>query len=233
MSGFADVYLPDSIRAFPWRSSPRTSTTIVAVASGDEQRNRNWLNPLRTFSAADAVRCYDIVEDLQDHWLVVGGPLLSFPMRDPLDFSSRRLRAPNDAIAPTELDQQFGIGDGVTRFFQLKKTYSRGGLTYARNIKLPAVESCIFAMNGLPPDTANPALLGGPYVIDVSREGGEIAFDHAPAAGTVLTAGFFFDVPVRFESDDSFDRIVAGYQVDGFASLSFMETRFCGEGASS
>ena len=31
--------------------------------------------------------------------------------------------------------------------------------------------------------------------------GGVIAFDEPPATGAVLTAGFRFDVPVRFEED--------------------------------
>lgn len=31
---------------------------------------------------------------------------------------------------------------------------------------------------------------------------GRILFDHAPAEGTEITAGFEFDVPVRFDTDE-------------------------------
>lgn len=227
MSGFADVYLPDNIRSYPWRSSPRTSTTIVTSASGAEQRNQNWIHPLRSFSAPDAVRCYDTVQDLQDHFFVMGGPATSFPMRDPLDFASRRLAAPNLAKDPTMTDQNLGHGDGVNRFFQLQKTITRGGLTYVRKIELPIVDSCLFALDGLPIDTPNPTLAGGPYTVDVDRNGGLITFDHAPGAHMVVSAGYFFDVPVRFEADDSLDRLIQAFELDGFASLNFNETKFC------
>lgn len=225
MSGFADVYLPDNIRAFPWSSSPRTSSTIVTAASGAEQRNKNWKHPMRTFTAADAVRCYDTVEDLQNHFFVMGGPVLSFPIRDPYDFTSRRLLAANAAIEPSPTDQQLGIGDSVNRFFQLQKTYARGGLTYVRTITLPIVDTCVFAINGLPPDDIS--LIGGPYTITVDRNGGAVSIDRALSSGYVLTAGFYFDVPARFEADDSFDRIMQAFQLDGFSSLTFLETKFC------
>jgi uncharacterized protein (TIGR02217 family) len=233
MSGFADVYLPDTVRSFPWTSAPRFSTTIVTASSGDEQRNKNWKNPLRTFMATDAVRCYQDVEDLQDHFFVMSGPVVSFPMRDPLDFTSRRLKAPNNPIPPSATDQLLGVGDGVNRFFPLTKTYTRGGLSYVRKIDLPIVDSCLFALNGLPPETPDPALPGGPYVIEVDRYGGKISIDHAPGISMQLTGGFMFDVPARFEADDSFDRIITAYEVDGFSSLNFLETRFCCGGASS
>lgn len=232
MSAFADVYLPNNIRAYPWTSSPRTSTTIVSVASGAEQRNKNWKHPLRLFKAPQAVRCDDDVEDLYDHWLVMAGPFMSFPMRDPVDFASVRQQRANLEPVLNITDQVIGIGDGVTTVFQLQKSYSRGGLTYTRPISLPVVESCIFGMNALPIATANPTLAGGPYSADVVRLGGLVFFDHAPAAGLAITAGFLFDVPARFEADDSYDRIVSAYQLQGFADLSFQELRYCNDGDS-
>lgn len=232
MTDFLDTYLPDAIRGFPWTASPRFSTTITAVANGHEHRNRNWKHPLHRFTAPEAVKCMEDVEDLKDHWMVCGGPLLSFPIRDPMDFASCRLSKPNKEPVPVFTDCVLGIGDGITRDFQLVKTYTRGGSTYARKITLPLTESVIVAGNALALATADPVLPGGPYTFDVTREGGIVTFDHAPHTGVIITAGFLFDVPVRFESDDAFDGIVKAFEVSGFADLSFVEVRPCAEGQS-
>lgn len=227
MSGFRDVYLPDRLQGFPWTSSPRFNTTITAVANGDEHRNQNWVNPLHRYHAPEGVKCHDDIEDLRDHWLVMKGPLYTFPIRDPLDFASTRLQKANLEPPLFFTDQVIGIGDGVTRSFQLQKTYDRQGVTYTRPIYLPVVESVILAGNALALTTPNPTLPGGPYTADVVRYGGEVIFDHAPTAGVILTAGFYFDVEVRFEGDEAMDAIVQAFQVSGFADLSLWEVRFC------
>lgn len=227
MSGFRDVYLPESVRGFPFVSSPRFNTTITAVANGDEHRNRNWLHPLHRFTAPEGIKCHEAIEDLRDHWMIMAGPLYTFPLRDPMDFASRRLSKPDLRPTITAVDQIIGVGDGVTRTFQLQKTYGREGFTYTRPIYLPVVEDVILAINAMPLATADPVLGGGPYTADVVRYGGEVTFDHAPQAGQVITAGFTFDVEIRFEGDDSMDAIVQAFQVSGFADLTFWEVRFC------
>lgn len=232
MTDFIDVYLPDGIRAFPWISAPRTNTTITTVASGHEHRNKNWLNPLRKFSSPEAVRCHETIADLHDHWLICSGPFMAFPMRDPFDFASARLRKVNEAPDVVSTDQVLGVADGLARDFQLKKSYTRSGFSYVRKIRLPIVNTVLVAMNALDPDTANPFLPGGPYTWSVDRLSGLITFDPIPQIGIVITAGFFFDVPARFEGDESFEAIVHAYQVDGFSDLSFFETRMCGQGES-
>jgi uncharacterized protein (TIGR02217 family) len=231
MTGFVDEYLPARIRAFPWTSSPRWSTTITAVSSAAEHRNQNWLNPLHAYKASQAVRCHEELEDLLDHWMVMRGPLHTFPLQDPLDFASARLQKANLAPTIVSTDQILGIGDDVTRTFQLIKKYTRGGQSYTRPITLPVVDSVLVALNAIDPDDSGSP--GGPYSVEISRETGEITFDHAPPPGAIVTAGFLFDVPVRFLADDSFDRIISAYQVDGFADLDFVEVRPCSDGVSS
>jgi uncharacterized protein (TIGR02217 family) len=153
---------------------------------------------------------------------------MSFPMQDPLDFSSTRLRKANLTNTIAATDQLLGIGDGVTRTFQLIKKYERGGQSYTRPITLPVVETVELALNALDPDDSGTP--GGPYSWDVVRDTGLVIFDHAPSVGLIVTAGFLFDVPVRFLADDSFDRIISAYQVDGFADLDFTEIRPCSNG---
>lgn len=223
---FEDVYLPPTLARINFTSSPRTSTTITSVASGNEQANKNWKHPLRRFVAPGAIDCDEKMEDIKDHWLVMGGPFIAFPIRDPMDFASVRLLKANLAPAVSPTDQQFFVGDGLTRVAQLKKTYTRGTRTYVRNIALPIVDSVVVALNGLPPSTPDPALPGGPYTWDVDRLTGNVDFDPPLVVGVVATAGYLFDVACRFESDDVFDQIVSSYQVREQADLSFVEKRF-------
>lgn len=237
---FIDAYLPAKLRGYPFVSSPRWSTSITAVANGSERRNQNWVHPLLRFSAPESVSCQEDLELIKAAWYALAGPADTFPFRDPLDFASRALPAPDtepDTILAT--DQYLGVlnpetksydralGDGTTRTFQLVKEYSFGTKTYRRPIYLPVVASVLVAINGFDPGGPNPSPPGGPFTWSVTRSGGEVTFDHAPQAGSVLTWGGLFDVEARFESDESFDAITRAFGVTGAADLSFVEVRPC------
>lgn len=227
MSGWVDVYLPPRILGFGFVSTPEWSSTITRVASGAERRNQNWAAPLHRYTAPEAVRCWEDIEDLHDMWLAMAGPVHSFSFRDPLDFASRRLAAPNlePVVFPT--DQVLGVGDGLRTEFPLLKSYSYGSRTFTRRIHHPVVSSVVVALNALAPGTGDPPLDGGPYTWTVSRETGLVTFDPAPEEGLVVTAGFLFDVEARFEGDDSYQGIVTAWRVGGVADLSLTEVRPC------
>lgn len=229
MSAFVDEYLPPKIAGYGWVSSPRWSSTITQVASGSERRNQNWRMPLHRFDAPEGIRCWEDVAALHDMWMALAGPIYTFPLRDPLDFASTRITAPNVAplIGPT--DSVLGVGDGVNRDFQLVKRYVFASRTFVRDVYKPVVSSVVVAMDALPPDTPDGpgGLDGGPYTWEVDRETGIVTFDHAPEEGVVVTAGFLFDVEVRFESDDSYEGIVHAIRTAGFADLTFIEVRPC------
>lgn len=219
---FVDVYMPDEIPGYPCNAEPRFSTTIVNVDSGAEQANRNWLHPLWRFTLPQAIRYWETVETLKDHWLVMGGPAQTWPFRDPTDFASIPLTMvpmlTTPAIAMT--DQVIGSGDGATINFQLVKNYSRPGATdYQRPIYLPIVDSVLISVNGVDVSGSNPWT--------ISRPGGVITFTSPPSPGAVIRAGFLFDVEVRFESDDSYASIVHNYNAGGFADLVLMGVRRC------
>lgn len=215
---FLDEYLPPEVWGYPCLSSPRFSTTIARSDSGSEQRNQNRMHPMHTFRIPNAIREHDVMEDVRAHWMVMRGPLVGFPFRDPLDFASRALLAANLEPILTPLDQQVGVGNGFRTAFQLVKQYLRGAESYVRPIRLPVLDSVVVAING----TTQPS----GWTVD--RIGGTLAFDVAPGAGQVITAGFLFDVPVRFSSDDDFDGIVQSFQTSGFADLVLSEITLCG-----
>lgn len=97
-------------------------------------------------------------------------------MRDPFDSSSG---------AGTALDQWIGAGDGVLTRFALVKHYGAS----VRRITRPVAGSVKVAVDGVPVSAFTVVA------------GGFVALDIAPGAGVVVTAGFAFDVPVRFAED--------------------------------
>lgn len=222
MTRFVDEYIPEQVPGFPCISSPRWSTDLQVVDSGAERANQRWGHPLHSFILPNAIREHAAFEGIHDHWLTMRGPLHSFPFRDPLDFASRALLQPNFVPSLSLTDQPLGTGDGVTKIFQLSKTYTRGVQTYTRNVSHPVVSTVLIGLDGIDPDTLSPS-----FGWSVDRLTGLVTFDVAPSPGAVLTAGFLFDVEVRFDSDTAFDGIVQTYGVSGFADMTLTEIRPC------
>jgi len=113
------------------------------------------------------------------------GRLHGFRWRDRADWKSGVPQAPVGAG-----DQLIAFGNGVTSAFQLIKTYSSGGVDYERPIKKPVAGTLLCALDATP--------VGG---FSVDTASGLITFDSPPAAGVAISAGFEFDVPVRFDTD--------------------------------
>lgn len=116
------------------------------------------------------------------------GRLYGFRYRDRVDHLSGPPSRPVSAG-----DQPLGSGDGATRVFQLAKTYGDGPLPYRRIIAKPVAESVRVAVSGV-------ALAPAAFACDATT--GRVTLAAAPPAGAPVTAGFAFDVPVRFDSDD-------------------------------
>jgi len=222
---YVDEYLPGKIVGYDFTGTPRFSTSITAVASGSERRNRNWIHPLHKFTAPQGVRCNEDIFALHEMWMVLGGPECTFPFRDPMDFASRRLEAPNVEPQVAGGDQALGTGTGFQRDFQLYKRYTFGTRTYDRLIYRPIEDSVEVLINGLAPNDIS--LAGGPYTWDVDRLTGIVTFDPAPHIGLVLTAGFLFDVEVRFADDTTYESVVKAFRQSGFAALDLVEVRPC------
>tara|TARA_B100000029_G_C17285663_1_gene855091 strand:- start:368 stop:850 length:483 start_codon:yes stop_codon:yes gene_type:complete len=108
------------------------------------------------------------------------GPARGFRLRDPFDFSSNGMTG-----APTATDQPLGNGDGIASRYRLVKTYGE----QLRAITRPDLATLVVAVDGLP------------TAAWTYETGGWIVFDTAPANGAPITAGFLFDVPVRFAED--------------------------------
>ncbi len=115
------------------------------------------------------------------------GRLHGFRFRDRADCKSC---APS--ATPAATDQPIGTGDGTTRTFALVKRYGAAFAPYDRRIEKPVTGSVSVAVNG--------AALG-PSAFTVDTSAGTVTLTSAPAAGAAVTAGYLFDVPVRFDTD--------------------------------
>ena len=112
------------------------------------------------------------------------GAARGFRLTDPFDYSSNGM-----AGQPTANDQVIGTGDGQTATFQLVKHYGGGDEPQTRLITRPHGDSVRVSVDGV--ETSAFSLLSQ----------GKVALAAAPRAGAMVSAGFIFDVPVRFAED--------------------------------
>jgi uncharacterized protein (TIGR02217 family) len=186
---FHDVRFPLEISL---RSSggPQRRTDVVTLASGHEERNSRWAHARRSFDAGMGVRSLNDLSAVIAFFEERRGRLYGFRFRDRLDCRSG---APGSSPQPG--DQVIGTGTGTRATFQLTKTYGAAFAPYARPITKPVSGSVVVAVNGV---------AKGPGTHVVNAVTGVVQFQpgHIPAAGEVVTAGYLFDVPVRFDADE-------------------------------
>ncbi|MEJ2409975.1 MAG: DUF2460 domain-containing protein [Novosphingobium sp.] len=165
--------------------TPEFSTSVAMTASGFERRRSVWSNARLRFDVGPGVRSETELGVLIAFYRARRGPARGFRLRDPSDFSSNGMTG-----VPTPLDQELGTGDGLRTGFALVKTYGGGTDPQVRRITRPEFETLLVSIEG--------AVQAGNWTLD---DAGTITFDDPPAAGSVVRAGFLFDVPVRFAED--------------------------------
>ncbi len=188
MNGFHEVRFPLRI-ALGTSGGPVRRTDIVSLSNGREHRNRRWHDARRRYDAGSGVRSIDDLYAVLAFFEARAGQLHGFRFRDPLDFRSC---APGQAI--TADDQRIGTGDGVTVAFQLVKTYADAGGATQRTIAKPVEGSVTVAVAGTP-------VAAGAWSLDARTGIVTFSAGAVPGPGDIVTAGYEFDVPVRFDTD--------------------------------
>lgn len=168
------------------RGGPRRKTTIVTLHSGREERNASWSSSRREYDVGFAVRSNDDLQVVVAFFEAANGQLDGFRFKDWADYKSG---TPSRAISAR--DQALGTGDGATTEFQLRKAYAAGSSTYWRTITRPVEGRVKVALDDLEQFAG--------WEVDVDT--GVVTFDTAPALGVSVSAGFEFDVPARFDTD--------------------------------
>ena len=186
MTAFHEISFPRQIALGATVVSERR-TEIVTLGSGFEERNTRWAHSRRQYDAGQGVRTLDDLHQIVDFFEERRGMLYGFRWHDRIDHKSC---APTKAISAT--DQQIGEGDGEATTFQLVKTYGSIHAPYSRDITKPVEASVLIAVDGV-------VQTSDAFAVDPTN--GHITFVEAPAAGATISAGFEFDVAVRFGVD--------------------------------
>jgi len=151
--------------------APGFSTAILTSAGGREARNAGWAEARTAYDVGPGLRSEADIGVLLAFFRARMGAARGFRLRDPFDFAAA--------------GEVVGAGDGVARRFALVKSYGAA----ERRITRPVAGSVVVAVDGIATSAFS------------VEAGGWVVLDVAPAAGAVVTAGFTFDVPVRFAED--------------------------------
>jgi len=205
---FHEVRFPENISRGA-RGGPERRTQIVELASGAEERNASWANSRRRYDVAYGIRRADDLAAVVAFFEARNGRLHGFRFKDWADHKSC---LPSASPAPT--DQILDIGDGERTAFPLVKRYTSGGATWVRTITKPVAGTVRVAIGGA-------EQLSG-WAVDVTT--GLVAFDTPPPNGIAVSAGFAFDVPVRFDTD-TLDVTLDVERLGSITSIPLLEIR--------
>lgn len=197
--------------SFGAMGGPERRTDVVELSSGFEERNTPWANSRRRFDAGLGLRSLDDISQLLAFFEARRGQLHGFRWKDWSDYKSC---LPSETISAG--DQVIARGDGATRVFQLIKTYRSGTASYARPITKPVAGTVLAAVQDVEMQE------GLHFEIDTAT--GKITFAEPPLAGVEVSAGFEFDVPVRFDTD-RISVSVASFQAGQVPDVPVVEVR--------
>ena len=191
---------------------PERRTDVVVLGSGAEERNARWADSRRSYNAGYGIKSLDDLHVVLAFFEERRGRLHGFRWRDPLDHKSC---APERT--PSALDQTLGAGTGTRTTFELTKTYGSAFQPYARRITKPVVGSVLVAVNGV---------IAPASTHSIDHTTGIITFlaGHIPPLGQPVSAGFEFDVPVRFDSD-KLEINISGFNSGAIPSIPLVEIR--------
>ncbi|MGY3437270.1 MULTISPECIES: phage distal tail protein, Rcc01695 family [unclassified Marinovum] len=207
---FHEVRFPANL-SFGSVGGPERRTDIVTLANGFEERNTPWSQSRRRYDAGLGLRSLDDIERLIGFFEARQGQMYGFRWKDWADYKS--------AIASKELaytDQVIALGDGASVVYPLVKTYRSGTAEYVRRITKPVQGTVRIGAQG------DELREGVHYEVDTAT--GLVTFDSPPLQDGEITAGFEFDVPVRFDTD-RIATSVASFHAGEVPSVPVVEVR--------
>ena len=207
---FHEVRFPANL-SFGSIGGPERRTDVVTLANGHEERNTPWAHSRRRYDAGAGMRSLDDVAALVAFFEARRGRLNGFRWKDWSDYKSC---APSGTVGFE--DQVIGTGDGERVAFQLSKAYRSGLEDYVRPVTKPVVGSVVVGVQG------DPQIETVHYTLDAAT--GIVTFLTPPDVGVQVTAGFEFDVPVRFDTD-LIQVSVASFRAGDMPSVPVVEVR--------
>ena len=203
MTSFHEVRFPARL-AFGSGSGIERKTEIVSLASGYERRISPWALGRRRYLIGAGVKSLVDAAELLSFFEAREGRLYGFRFKDFADFKSCALN-----VAPGPVDQVIGTGDGANKVFALCKVYG----AVVRPIAKPVSGTVRVTVDGI-------EVTG--FMVDAVT--GAVTLVSAPGVGAVVTAGFEFDTPVRFDSE-RIDLTLEGVDAGRLTAVSLVEIR--------
>ncbi|NYT42459.1 DUF2460 domain-containing protein [Sphingomonas sp. R-74633] len=173
---------------------PQVSTSIVTSAGGQEKRNAEWAEARTSYDIGPGLRSEEDIAELLAFFRARMGPARGFRLRDPFDWEG--------------WDELIGVGDGTRASFQLVKRYGN----VVRRITRPIASTLQVMIDGAETEDFE---LG---------DGGVVTLGLPPAEESVVTAHFYYDVPVRF-AEDRLSVSRATFLAGAIASVPLVEIR--------
>ena len=207
---FHEIRFPGAI-SFGSTGGLERRTEIVALVNGFEHRNTPWEQSRRRYDAGLGVKSLDDLAEVLAFFEARRGRLHGFRWKDWMDHKSGLPSA-----VPSIFDQAIGVGDGTRTQFELVKVYMPGANEFRRRIAKPVAGTVQVAMDG------EPRIEGQDFSVDTTS--GIVTFATAPVAGATVTAGFEFDVPVRFDTEE-ISVNVAAFEAGEIPSIPVIEVR--------
>ncbi|MEM8773438.1 MAG: DUF2460 domain-containing protein [Pseudomonadota bacterium] len=207
---FHEVRFPASL-SFGSIGGPERLTEVVTLANGFEERNTPWQHSRRRYDAGVAMRNFDDIEVLIAFFEARQGQINAFRWKDWTDYKS--------GLSTQDVrfdDQDIGFGDGAADTIQLVKIYRSGENTYKRPISKPVANTVKVGVDGVE------LTEGSQFNVDTTT--GIITFDQPVGAGLQITAGYEFDVPVRFDIDRIYTSL-ASFQAGEVPNVPIVEVR--------
>lgn len=186
---FHEVRFPTDL-ALGSTGGPVRRTEVITLGSGKEQRNARWVHSRRRYNAGYGIKTIENLQTVVAFFEERRGRLFGFRFKDPLDWKSSSYSKQISAF-----DQKIGIGDGSNKTFQLLKHYGSEETGYSRQIVKPVEGSVLIGLDGN-------NVASSDYTIDHKSGIVEFNSDKIPPVNSVITVGYEFDIPVRFDIDE-------------------------------
>ncbi len=162
-------------------------TDIITLGSGFEHRSTPWVQSRRRYNAGSGVKSIFELHEILTFFEARCGRLHGFRWRDWLDYQTK---PPYEEPSPS--DETLYAADESRLIYPLTKTYRSGEYEMRRRITKPVRDSV---------SVAKDRVTVPPSEYSVNHDRGIITFNTPIAEGETITAGFIFDVPVRFDTD--------------------------------
>lgn len=212
-NGFHEVLFPEDI-SYGSGGGPKFKTTIFEADSGYEQRNIGWSKTRAEYDVSQGIKNQDQMDVLTAFFYARWGRAYGFRFKDWNDYKL--------------VQQVIATGDGVTKDFQIIKTYLSGQLESGENYYY------VRDIRKVNWGTISGVTVGVSVVINgtdytVNENTGVMTFVNAPPNGAEIKIGYGeFHVPVRFDNDQ-LNATHEFWNTQSWSSIPLVETRDWGE----